>query len=129
MKEQKVEEVIDTIEVKGKTYSVYQGKKGGKYYYNDKGKKAYVKEETAPQPKVTIKTIDVRETPNPEIKKQYIGFFHNVRDNMPVDDFKEICEAYNEAEAQQIFEERYQESIAYGNIELAMIWEDRENNN
>lgn len=33
------------IEVEGKKYSIYKGKKGGYYYYNFQGKKKYVPKE------------------------------------------------------------------------------------
>lgn len=109
-----MDQVIGKIEVKGTTYTLYEGSKGGHYYLNANKRKVYVKD--------TPKKVEPKKT-EPK-KHRYIAYFEQVEDGCMVDDFKEWCDAYSVAEARDIFENRYYRSIERGTIRISMICEE-----
>lgn len=128
-KERKYEpdEVIDTIEIKGEKVLLYQGKRGGKYYYKN-GKKTYFKETVAkPKVKTVVKVVDVRKKVEDDEPQTYICRYYQIDPETgdEIDDFKEWTTASSLEEAREHFEDEYWRSIQNGTIRIGDIWKDR----
>lgn len=104
------------IKVKGKTYGIHTGSRGGRYWIDNNGKKHYLKSET---PKRESKKIDKQPKEMPKLRRWVGRFRQDFEDDY--DDFSEWCEAYTKQEAIEEFEDRYRHNP---NVKLDYVYED-----
>lgn len=104
------------IKVKGKTYGIHMGSRGGRYWIDDNGKKHYIKSETS---KRESKKIDKQPKDIPKLKRWIGRFSEDIgRDH---DGFSEWCEAYTKQEAIEEFKDRHRHNPK---VELDYVYED-----
>lgn len=104
------------IKVKGKTYGIHMGSRGGRYWIDDNGKKHYIKSETSKQ---ESNKIDKQPKEIPKLKRWIGRFSEDIGGDH--DGFSEWCEAYIEQEAIEEFKDRYRHNPK---VELDYVYED-----
>lgn len=96
------------IKVKGKTYGIHTGSRGGKYWIDDNGKKHYLskKEETP-------KKVNITKKPEPILYTYYCNICRRSKDGEYVDDWNEWHNAYSEEEALEYWRDEYPNKDKY----------------
>lgn len=108
------------IKVKGKTYGIHTGSRGGRYWIDDNGKKHYLKSETSKPKKEESKKEVKKVTELPKLKRWIGRFTEDIGGDH--DGFSEWCEAYTESEAREEFKDRYRHN---SKVELDYVYEDK----
>lgn len=109
------------IKVKGKTYGIHTGSRGGRYWIDDDGKKHYLKSDASKskkeEPKKEIKKEVKKEVPK---LRRWVGRFTEEVDG-DHDGFSEWCEAYTKEEAEEYFRDNYRHNPK---VELDYVYEE-----
>lgn len=108
------------VKIKGKTYGIHTGSRGGRYWIDDNGKKHYLPQTSKQkeEPKKESPKKPIKE--EPELKRWIGRFTEDIGGDH--DTFSEWCEAYTEYEAREEFKDRYRHN---SKVELDYVYEDK----